>query len=250
MFISPPISPDILPLGAISFKIELSYDGEVYSVYKQSAIFHHDMTQICYSNISKGDNTAHFAWNIPVIEKTYYDQNIVYLDQYVFNTLARLRDNFYMYKMLTDRVNIKFAKTYGKSVNMRLNKYNPISVKTYEDDYSTNITPDIRVKIYVPKRAQSSIPTIVEECKNVLYTFLQLKANYHTNVYKSEISRFLHDAVEDIEFCEVLEPAEDIIYDFNLETIPRVERVELYKYCPEFIWFDKNKINIDVVLMT
>ncbi len=249
-FISPSIAPDLLPLGAISFKIELSYDGEVYSVYKQSAVFHHDMTQICFSNVSQGENSALFAWNIPVIEKTYYDQNILYLDQYVFNVLARLRDMFYIYKMLTDRVNIKFAKTYGKSINMRLNKYNPVSVKTYPDDYSTNITPDIRVKIYVPKRAQSSIPTIVEECKNVLYTFLQLKANYHTNVYKSEISRFLHDAVEDIEFCEVLEPAEDIIYDFNLETIPRNERIELYKYCPEFIWFDKDKINIDVTLMS
>ncbi len=249
-FISTPITPSAIPIGAVSFKVELSYDGEVYSVYKQSAVFHHDMTEICFSNISQGENTANYAWAVPVVEKTYYDQNIVYLDQYVFNVLATLRDKFYMYKMLTDRVNIKFAKTYGKSVNMRLNSYNPVPVKTYDSEFYIDTTPNIHVKIFVPKRAQSTIPTIINECKNVLYTFLQLKANFHTNIYKSEISRFLHDAVEDIEFCEVLEPFEDIIYDFRLDNIPRSERIELYKYCPEFIWFDKDKINIDIVLMS
>ena len=249
-FISPPISPDVIPMGSISFKIEISYSGEVYATYKQNAILHHDMTQICYSNISKGENTAYFAWDVPVIEKSYYKQNIAYLDQYIFNQLATLRDNFHMYKMLTDRVNIKFATTYGKSINMRLNRFNPMPVKSYDENFSIDIIPEISVKVYILKKSQNNIPAIVEECKNVLYTFLQLKANYHTNIYRSEIARFLHDVVDDVEFCEVLIPEDDIVYTFDLEHIPRTERIELYKYCPEYIWFDKDKINIDVILMS
>jgi len=249
-FISPNISPSLIPLGTISFKIELNYNGELHAIYKQSAVFHHDMTEICYSHVTPNQNGTQYAWCVPVIDAVYYDENLDYLDQYVFNVMAQLRDIFTRYKMLTDRTQIKFAKTFGASVNMRLNSYSSIPSKTYASNFSVDLPPELHIKVYVPKRAQNTVSAIVEECKNVLYTFFQLKAGFHTNLYRSEIARYIHDTVDDVEFCEVLEPTDDIVYNFDINNIPRYARDVLYKYCPEFIWFDKDKITIDVVLMS
>lgn len=246
-FKSPAISPEDIPSDIVDFKIELSYDNETYSIYKQNTIFHHELTNIFFSNIGRHMlDKKLYAWSIPVIEKEYYENNIVYLDRYVFSMFAYLSSEFNKYKMLTDRVSMKFARTFGRSINMRLNKYTNIPSKLYEDDFYINLPPDIKVLIYISKNTKNSIPNIIDECKNVLYTFLQLKANFNTNIYRSEMSRFLHDVVDDVEFCEILEPTDDIVYHFNIEDIPRYARHELYEYCPEYIWFDKNKINIEV----
>lgn len=250
MFMSPPINSDTISFGNIPFKVELMYDGEMYSIYKQNTIFHYDLTEIIHSNVSRNpDDFYSYVWSVPVIEKEYYTENIDYLDQYIFNEFARLCDAFKKYKMLTDRVNLKFARTFGNISNVFLNIYNPIPAKSYSDDFNMNIIPQIKVKVYIKKDARNDIPSIIEECKNVLYTFLQLKSNFHTNIYRSEMARFLHDTVDDLEFCEILLPTEDLVFDFHIEDIPRPRRVEIYKYCPEFIWFDKNKIDIDISLM-
>lgn len=249
-FVSPNISPSLIPAGTIPFKIELNYNGELHAIYKQSAVFHHDMTEICYSHVAPNQSGVQYAWSVPVIESSYYDENLEYLDQYVFSVMATLRDSFAQYKMLTDRIQIKFAKTFGDSVNMRLNSYSTIPSKTYASDFSIDMPPELHIKVYVSKRAQSTVSAIVEECKNVLYTFFQLKAGFHTNLYRSEISRFIHDTVDDVEFCEVLSPTDDIVYNFDINNIPRYAKDVLYTYCPEFIWFDIDNITVDVVLMS
>jgi len=160
-----------------------------------------------------------------------------------------MRDVFAEYKMLTDRVNVKFVRTYGSSTNMNLNTYNPIPAKTYAEDTSIDLPPEIDVKVYVKGTTSESVATIIQECKNVLYTFLQLKAGFHTNLYRSEIARYLHDTVDAVEFCEVIEPTDDIVYNFNINDIPKYCKDDLYTYCPEYIWFDKDNINIDVMLI-
>jgi hypothetical protein len=60
------------------------------------------------------------------------------------------------------------------------------------------------------------------------------------------MARFLHDVVDAVEFCEIMEPSQDIVYNFDIENMPSTYRDIVYKYCPEFIWFSKDKIEIEV----
>lgn len=249
IFESEDIFVDSIALGLITFRIDLLYKGEAHSSYQQSAIFKHDLTPICFSNIAISCNGIQYAYGVPVIKQEYYDNNIDFIDTFVLNQIAQFREQFAQYKMLTDKINIKFVKTFGKTKNMQLNTYNPTSVIIYDDDFEIELPPKINVSIYVKRDTNSSINEIISECKNVLYTFLTLKAGFHSNIYRSEIARYLHNVVDDVQFCEVEEPTKDIVFNFNLNEIPKTYKDVLYQYCPEFIWFDKDKIEINVVLI-
>ena len=122
-------------------------------------------------------------------------------------------------------------------------------VKTYNDDFSIDLPVKIYVKLYVSEDITTDINDLIVEAKNVIYTFLTLKSGFNANIYRSELARYLHDTLEDILFCEVVEPTDEIIYNFDIDKIPRSEYEVLYQYCPEYIWYDKDKIEVDVKLM-
>lgn len=246
---SPPIPSSAIGEGSITFKIELIYDGEVLDTYKQAYIFQTDLTPICFSNIKRNNAGVLTAYNVPVIKTEYYNDNINTIDATILGELASYRETFTETKMLTDRIIVKFANTYGKSKNMLLNKYYPSSEMVYGDTFEIEIPPKIDVDVFISRTCGTSVPVIVEECKNVLYTFLTLKSDFHRNIYRSELARFLHDVVDEVEFCQVNEPTDDIVYDFSLDYIPKSQKETLFKYCPEYIWFDKDKITINVKMV-
>lgn len=235
--------------GQVDFKIQLSYDTERHAIYKQSAIFKYDITSIVSSNVVEDIDGKTWVYAVPVIEKDFYDNNIKFIDQSILSEIAQFRYKFIDTKMLTDQINIKFARTFGKSINMRYNIFNAIISKEYDPEFSIELPPKLDLTVYVKKTVKSSVQDIINECKNVLYTFLTLKTDYHKNIYRSEISRFLHDTVDEVEFCEVNEPTTDIIYDFNLDHIPKPLKHELRIFCPEYIWIDKEKINITIAFI-
>ena len=249
VFTSPKIKSEIIPTGQVTFKITLKYDGKNIATYKQSTIFKQDITRIIRSDVHKFTDGLLYACNVPVILKDWYDQNIDYLDQEILSRFLNLSVNFNNFGMLTDRINIKFVRTCGKSTNMTLNNYMPNPVKSYPEDFSIDLPVKIHVVLYVSEDVQTDINDIITEAKNVIYTFLQLKSGFNANIYRSELARYLHDTLEDILFCEVKEPTDEIIYSFDIDKIPRSEYEVLYKYCPEYIWFDKDNIEVDVKLM-
>ena len=80
------------------------------------------------------DGTNHTVYDIPVIEKEYYDG----VDQQEFETqiLQTLLSSmtFEDYKMMTDFVNIKFGNTTGRMQNMQLNDINTQSVIDFRSE--------------------------------------------------------------------------------------------------------------------
>ena len=74
----------------------------------------------------------------------------------------------------------------------------------------------IHIRLFVSEDVQTDINDIITEAKNVVYTFLQLKSGFNANIYRSELARYVHDALEDILFCEVVEPTDEIIYSFDI----------------------------------
>jgi hypothetical protein len=249
IFESEEIDIDSIDIGSTTFRIDLYYNGELHSAYQQSAIFKHDLTPICYSNIGVSCDGTKYAYSVPVIKQEYYDDNLEFIDTYVLNQMAQFREQFTQFKMLTDRINMKFVKTFGNATNMQLNSYNPTSVLTYDSDFNIELPPEISVKVYVRRDTSESINSLINECKNVLYTFLTLKSGFHANIYKSEISRYLHNVVNDVEFCEVIKPTQDIVFNFDINEIPKTYSDVVHQYCPEFIWFEKDNISINVVLI-
>ena len=249
VFTSPKIKSESIPTGQVSFKITLKYDGSNIATYKQACIFKQDISRIIRSDVHKFTDGLYYACNVPVILKEWYDANIEYLDQEILSRFLNLSENFNTYGMLTDRINIKFVRTCGKSTNMTLNNYMNNPVKTYNDDFSIDLPVKIYVKLYVSEDITTDINDLIVEAKNVIYTFLTLKSGFNANIYRSELARYLHDTLEDILFCEVVEPTDEIIYNFDIDKIPRSEYEVLYQYCPEYIWFDKDNIEVDVKLM-
>ena len=249
VFTSPKIKSENIPTGQVTFKITLKYDGKNIATYKQSTIFKQDITRIIRSDVHKFTDGLLYACNVPVILKEWYDQNLEYLDQEILSRFLNLSNTFNQYGMLTDRINIKFVRTCGKSTNMTLNNYMPNPVKSYNEDFSIDLPVKIHIRLFVSEDVQTDINDIITEAKNVVYTFLQLKSGFNANIYRSELARYVHDALEDILFCEVVEPTDEIIYSFDIDKIPRSEYEVLYKYCPEYIWFDKDNIEIEVQLM-
>ena len=249
VFTSPKIKANTIPTGQVTFKISLKYNGANITTYKQSCIFKQDISRIIRSDVHKFSDGLYYACNVPVILKDWYDSHIEYLDQEILSRFLYLSENFNTYGMLTDRINIKFVRTCGQSVNMRLNNYMPNPVKSYPDDFSIDLPVKIYVKLYVSEDITTDINDLITEAKNVIYTFLQLKSGFNTNIYRSELARYLHDTLEDILFCEVVEPTDEIIYSYDIDKIPRSQYEVLYQYCPEYIWFDKDNIVVDVKLM-
>ena len=240
------INTNIIQPGLITFDIDLYYKGIFYASYKQSVILKQELTNICHSNIAVASDGVQYAYGVPVIQEEYYNSNKEFIDELILNQLAKFSAAVSNYKMLTDNVNIKFVKTSGYSKNMQLNLYNIKSVITYPDDFSIEIPPKIKAKIYLKRKSGLSVNSVILECKDVLYTFLTLKSGFHSNIYRSEMARFLHDVVDAVEFCEIMEPSQDIVYNFDIENMPSTYRDIVYKYCPEFIWFSKDKIEIEV----
>jgi hypothetical protein len=249
VFTSPKIKSENIPTGQVTFKITLKYDGKNIATYKQSTIFKQDITRIIRSDVHRFTDGLLYACNVPVILKEWYDQNLEYLDQEILSRFLNLSNTFNQYGMITDRINIKFVRTCGKSTNMTLNNYMPNPVKSYNEDFSIDLPVKIHIRLFVSEDVQTDINDIITEAKNVVYTFLQLKSGFNANIYRSELARYVHDALEDILFCEVVEPTDEIIYTFDIDKIPRSEYEVLYKYCPEYIWFDKDNIEIEVQLM-
>ena len=249
VYTSPKIKSEDIPTGQVTFKITLKYDGKNIATYKQSTIFKQDISRIIRSDIHKFTDGLLYACNVPVILKEWYDKNIEYLDQEILSRFLNLSNTFNQYGMLTDRINIKFVRTCGKSTNMTLNNYMPNPVKSYSPDFGIDLPVKIHVRLFVPEDIQTDINDIVIEAKNIIYTFLQLKSGFNVNIYRSELARYLHDSLEDILYCEVVEPTDEIIYSFDIDKVPRSEYEVLYKYCPEYIWFDLDNIEVDVKLM-
>ena len=98
------------------------------------------------------------------------------------------------------------------------------------------------------KSARSS-SEIIDECKNVVLTFLTIKTTgFSKSILRSDIIRFIHDSVPEVTSCEVLAPTRDIIYLFDEYNLPS-EKDELLSYVPDFIWIDKDKISVETVII-
>lgn len=119
--------------GELTYYFTLNHpgDGDI-SKYQNTFILRQALGNYTRSNVVINDSTSYIVYDIPVIEKEYYD-SLTNPREFETNVLQSLLTTltFQDYKMMTDFVNIKFGNTVGQLQNMQLNETNVQAVKDF-----------------------------------------------------------------------------------------------------------------------
>ena len=112
-----------LPIGEQTFEFNIKNPSAVnIAKYSNKLTFRDDLSTFMRSNAEVYDSTTIIVYDVPVVEKTYYDGinkrdfELQVMQQLI--TSLDLTDS----KMLTDFTNIKFTNTTGLLENMKLNE--------------------------------------------------------------------------------------------------------------------------------
>jgi hypothetical protein len=117
-----------VPDDKTTYYFTISHDGSPIGQYSATLTFRKTLTDfmrsnvICGYNPSCGDSTSSIIYDIPVIQKEYYDSLTkrdfeLYVLQVLLDSLT-----FSSYRMLTDFTNLKFPHTTGYMRNMQHNE--------------------------------------------------------------------------------------------------------------------------------
>lgn len=119
-----------IPTGEQTFYFTISnpLDNNV-SQYSNTLTFRKSLNSFMLSNIDV-DSTGTTVYDIPVIQKEYYDSTAMVQTTFETQVLQSMLTNmdFLNYRMLTDFVNLKFTNTTGTLRNMLLNETTKLSV--------------------------------------------------------------------------------------------------------------------------
>ena len=112
-----------IPAGEQSFNFTIQ-DPSMNNVgqYVNKLTFRNDLSSFMRSNVKLEDSTAIIVYDVPVVEKTYYDS--VNKRDFELEVLQKLISSVDLTdsRMLTDFTNIKFTNTHGLLENMKLNE--------------------------------------------------------------------------------------------------------------------------------
>lgn len=221
-----------------------------FATYSGYLIFKRRFSELMWCNVEpvEGFSDTHYKiYRIPVIDREYYENNSEYLENKIFYQLAELDAKTINYKMLTNKINFKFAKTIGATGNLKYNdNIESIDESLKYNGWTCDLPPTISLRITVSKESKRTKNDIINDCKQTVLSFLQLKAGFETKIIRSEIARYIHDTIDDVISCEVLTPEKDILYMFTDNELPR-DKDTMLSYNPEFIWIDADKIYVTVV---
>jgi hypothetical protein len=139
-----------IPLGQQTYEFNIKDpSSNDIAKYSNQLTFRGDLSTFMRSNVVINDSTTIVVYDVPVIEKTYYDGiSKRDFELEVLQTLITsldLSDS----KMLTDFTNIKFTNTYGTLENMQLNEATISSVVDIVTTLPTSCNVDDRY-IYAP----------------------------------------------------------------------------------------------------
>lgn len=115
--------------------------GDSVSQYSNTLTFRESLNSFMLSNIEV-DSTGITVYDIPVIQKVYYDSTAVVQADFEVEVLQSMLTNmdFINYRMLTDFVNLKFTNTTGKMHNMLLNRTTKTKVTNISELPTSGVT--------------------------------------------------------------------------------------------------------------
>ena len=130
----------LIPTGNLTYFFTLEHSTEgLIGQYSAQFIFRLSLEDFTISNAvaTNGDATAFIVYDIPTVQKDYYDSvNQRDFETQVLQSLLTTL-TFKDYKMLTDFINFKFSNTTGTFTNMQLNDVDLSPVLSIDSDPPT-----------------------------------------------------------------------------------------------------------------
>ena len=119
----------VIPEGNLTYFFTITHPTHgPFAQYTAQFIFRLSLDDFEMSNVKVHDSTAYTIYDIPVVQKDYYDGiNQRDFEQQVLQLMLTTM-TFKDYRMLTDFINFKFSNTTGPLQNMQLNEVNLLSV--------------------------------------------------------------------------------------------------------------------------
>ncbi len=131
------------------FTLEHLTEGPI-GKYQNTFILRQSLENYTRSNVVPVGGTTNIVYDIPVIEKEYYDElesQREFESQVLQSLLSTL--TFGDYKMMTDFVNVKFGNTTGELQNMQLDEINTEAVIDFRSIPGTGPFPCIVDERYI-----------------------------------------------------------------------------------------------------
>lgn len=139
-----------IPLGEQTYEFNIKDPGGTdIAKYSNKLSFRSDLSTFMRSNIQLYDSSTTIVYDVPVVEKEYYDS--INKRDFELEVLQKLITSLDLNdsKMLTDFTNIKFTNTEGLLENMKLNKTTIASVIDIVSTLPVGCVVDSRY-IYAP----------------------------------------------------------------------------------------------------
>jgi hypothetical protein len=234
--------------GLTNLIFSLSYNGGIIKKYKTSLTFIQDLGKIVSSVIEDHGGGNIDAYDVPLVEQSFYIVNQNWLDINVLQKMSAFAQDIVNYRMLTDQVYLKFANTWGKIKNIEYNALNPSAVKTYVNpDYYIPIA--ISLKVYIKQENAINQDALINTIRATVYNYYNAtngdtKFGFEVNIYQSEISKVV-SGITGVEFCEVTSPDDSIVYDYRREDLSKQQMIE---FTPEYLWFRPDDIEIEIII--
>lgn len=213
-----------IPANEQTFYFTLSDSlGNNVSRYSNILTFRRSLNSFMLSNIDS-DGTNVTVYDIPVIQKVYYDSTAVVQTDFETQVLQSMLTNmdFINYRMLTDFVNLKFTNTTGKMNNMLLNETTKLPVIDISELPSTANVGDRYIVAECSTQAdtyknQIAQATAVDGTASITWSFTEPTSNDIIYV-TSRARRYLYTG------SEWILP----IYDIPLQLTLEVFKTETY----------------------
>lgn len=171
----------VLPTNENTYYFTISHPTKgLVAQYQATFTFRKDLSDFSTSNVVETDTTGFIVYDIPVIEKEYYDS----IDAVLFETtvLQKLITEvvFKDYKMLTDFINFKLANTTGEMENMQLNDVDMLPVIDILSDPPTSGNLQDRYIVLNGQGAfagQDNNIAVLNDATAITWTFIEPKSD-------------------------------------------------------------------------
>lgn len=189
----------------------------------------------------KRDNTTITLYDVPLVEKNVWETGGASLDYRLFEVFSSLKTVVSQKRMITNKINVAFAKTCGKIVNI---KYNTSSSRfVYDQSCIGTIDLPLRLQLNVLLESGSS-SEIINTITSKVYSYLESVKGIHKSVILEDIIKIVKE-VEGVIACDVVSPLVSIDYNFTISNVPKPE---VLTFVPEYIWCESpNDIIITIV---
>jgi len=197
---------------------------------------------------------ADYVMHIPVMLYDQYAADEVYYDQRFINSLGQIAID--ANRMVSDDFQIRFLNTEVVESNI-LKK-----ITVQEHDFKLKLPLKLMVNIGVERdllvKNNVNVLDFKDELTNNLATQLVDKyTGVNVSFYRTQIVDIVHD-IEWVKYCDVFvydssDPERNEIFEANLELIDQSElessmtKFEAATFCPVYVWWDLDNINIELI---